>query len=48
MFAGDHYEMFAIVQAGIVDRGMPAWNDYLTETEMKQIVVYIKSLPKPE
>lgn len=47
-FKGDHYEMFAVVQAGRPDYGMPAFNDYLTAEEIQQIVVYIMSLPKPE
>ena len=42
----DHYEMFGIIQAGRLDRGMPAWNDYLNETEIKSIIVYIKALHK--
>lgn len=42
----DHYEMFAVIQAGRLDRGMPAWNDYLSEEEIKQIVVYVKALHK--
>ncbi len=42
----DHYEMFGIIQAGRLDRGMPAWNDYLTADEIKQIVVYVKALHK--
>lgn len=41
-----HYDMFAIVQAGRLDRGMPAWNDYLNETEIKSIIVYVKALHK--
>lgn len=40
----DHYEMFMVIQAGRLDRGMPAWNDYLTEDEIKKIVVYVKAL----
>jgi mono/diheme cytochrome c family protein len=43
----DHYAMFAVVQAGRPDRGMPAWDDYLTVDEMKQIIVYIKALHYP-
>lgn len=43
----DHYAMFAVVQAGRLDKGMPAWNDYLTETEIKQIIVYVKALHYP-
>lgn len=42
----DHYEMFAVIQAGRPDRGMPAWNDYLNEDEIKQIISYIKALHK--
>jgi polar amino acid transport system substrate-binding protein len=42
----DHYEMFGIIQAGRLDRGMPAWNDYLTADEIKQIIVYVKALHK--
>lgn len=42
----DHYEMFAVVQGGRMDKGMPAWNDYLTEEEIKQIIVYVKALHK--
>lgn len=42
----DHYTMFAVVQAGRLDRGMPAWNDYLTVDEIKRIVVYVKALHK--
>lgn len=44
----DHYAMFAVVQAGRPDRGMPAWDSYLTVDEMKQIIVYIKALHYPE
>ena len=44
----DHYSMFAVVQAGRPDRGMPAWNDYLTEDEIKQIIVYVKALHWPK
>lgn len=44
----DHYAMFAVVQAGRPDRGMPAWNDYLTEDEIKQIIVYVKALHWPK
>lgn len=44
----DHYGMFAVVQAGRPDRGMPAWDSYLTVDEMKQIIVYIKALHYPE
>jgi len=47
-FKGDHYDMFAVVQAGRLDYGMPAFAEYLTEDEIKQIVVYIKQLPPPE
>ncbi len=43
----DHYAMFAVVQAGRPDRGMPAWDSYLTVDEMKQIIVYIKALHYP-
>lgn len=48
LYAGahDHYEMFAVIQAGRLDRGMPAWNDYLTSDEIKRIVVYVKALHK--
>lgn len=42
----DHYEMFAVVQGGRLDKGMPAWNDYLTEEEIKQVIVYVKALHK--
>lgn len=42
----DHYEMFAVVQGGRMDKGMPAWNDYLTEQEIKQVIVYVKALHK--
>lgn len=42
----DHYEMFGVIQAGRLDRGMPAWNDYLTADEIKQIIVYVKALHK--
>ena len=42
----DHYEMFMVVQAGRLELGMPAWNDYLTEDEIKKIVVYVKALHK--
>lgn len=42
----DHYEMFGIIQAGRLELGMPAWNDYLTADEIKQIVVYVKALHK--
>ena len=42
----DHYGMFAVIQAGRLERGMPAWNDYLTVDEIKGIVVYVKSLHK--
>lgn len=42
----DHYEMFGVIQAGRLDKGMPAWNDYLTEEEIKQIIVYVKALHK--
>ncbi len=42
----DHYEMFGVIQAGRLERGMPAWNDYLNETEMKAIIVYVKALHK--
>ena len=42
----DHYEMFGVIQAGRLDRGMPAWNDYLTADEIKRIVVYVKALHK--
>jgi polar amino acid transport system substrate-binding protein len=44
-YQGDHYEMFAIIQSGRVEKGMPAWNDYLTTDEIKKIIVYVKSLP---
>lgn len=47
-FQGDEYEMFAVVQAGRVELGMPAWNDYLTQEEIQQIVAYIYQLPPPE
>ncbi len=42
----DHYEMFMVVQAGRLELGMPAWNDYLTEDEIKKIIVYVKALHK--
>ncbi|MGE0381400.1 MAG: transporter substrate-binding domain-containing protein [Hyphomicrobium sp.] len=42
----DHYEMFAVIQAGRLDKGMPAWNDYLTPDEIKEIIVYVKALHK--
>ncbi len=42
----DHYEMFMVIQAGRLDLGMPAWNDYLTEDEIKKIIVYVKALHK--
>lgn len=45
-FNGDHFEMLAIIQGGRVELGMPAWHDYLTPEEIKEIVVYVKSLPK--
>ncbi len=45
-FRGNHYEMFAIIQAGRLEVGMPAWNEYLNVTEIKQIIVYLKSLPE--
>lgn len=41
-----HYDMFGVIQAGRLDRGMPAWNDYLTADEIKKIVVYVKALHK--
>jgi len=41
-----HYEMFTVIQAGRLDRGMPAWNDYLTPDEIKKIIVYVKALHK--
>ncbi len=44
----DHYEMFGVIQAGRLELGMPAWNDYLTADEIKRIVVYVKALPKIE
>lgn len=44
-YKGDHYEMFATIQSGRVEKGMPAWNDYLTADEIKKIIVYVKSLP---
>lgn len=43
----DHYDIFAVVQAGRLEYGMPAFAEYLTPEEIKQIVVYIKSLPPP-
>lgn len=48
LFAGkaDHYEMFAVIQAGRPEKQMPAWNDYLTPEEIKQIIVYVKALHK--
>jgi mono/diheme cytochrome c family protein len=36
--------MFAVIQAGRPERGMPRWNEYLTEEEIKQITVYIKDV----
>ena len=47
-YTGDHYEMFATIQAGRLEVGMPAWNEYLNVTEIKQIIVYLKNLPKEE
>ena len=47
-FVGDQYDMYGVVFNGRLDYGMPAFAEYLTETEIKQIVVYIWSLPKPE
>ncbi len=44
-YTGTHYEMIGVVQAGRVDKGMPAWNDFLTIDEIKKIIVYVKSLP---
>jgi polar amino acid transport system substrate-binding protein len=44
LFKGDNYEMFAVIQAGRPERGMPRWNEYLTEEEIKQITVYIKDV----
>ncbi len=38
--------MFTVIQAGRLDRGMPAWNDYLTPDEIKKIIVYVKALHK--
>ena len=42
----DHYDMFAVIQGGRLEKGMPKWADYLNEAEIKSIVVYVKSLPK--
>lgn len=42
----NHYDMFAVIQGGRLDRGMPAWNDYLTADEIKLIVTYVKALHK--
>ncbi len=42
----DHYDMFAVIQGGRLEKGMPKWADYLDETEIKSIIVYVKSLPK--
>lgn len=42
----DHYEMFAVIQAGRPEKQMPAWNDYLTPEEIKQVIVYVKALHK--
>ncbi|MGL4396479.1 MAG: transporter substrate-binding domain-containing protein [Hyphomicrobium sp.] len=42
----NHYDFFAVIQGGRLDKGMPAWNDYLNEEEIKQIVVYVKALHK--
>ena len=42
----DHFDMFAIIQGGRLERGMPKWADYLNEVEIKSIVVYVKALPK--
>jgi polar amino acid transport system substrate-binding protein len=45
-FNGDHFEMFAIIQGGRIEKGMPAWSEYLDTEETKKIVAYIMSLPK--
>ncbi len=42
----DHFDMFAVIQGGRLERGMPKWADYLNEVEIKSIVVYVKALPK--
>ncbi len=42
----DHFDMFAVIQGGRLERGMPKWADYLNEAEIKSIVVYVKALPK--
>ena len=42
----NHYDMFAVVQGGRLEKGMPSWAPYLTEDEIKAIVVYVKALPK--
>ena len=44
LFAGDEYEMFAVVQAGRLEKGMPKWGDYLSIEEIKQVVVYVKDV----
>jgi polar amino acid transport system substrate-binding protein len=42
----NHYDMFAVVQGGRLEKGMPSWAPYLDEKEIKSIIVYVKSLPK--
>lgn len=42
----DHFDMFAVVQGGRLEKGMPKWADYLNEVEIKSIIVYVKALPK--
>lgn len=42
----DHFDMFAVIQGGRLEKGMPKWADYLNEVEIKSIIVYVKALPK--
>ena len=42
----DHFDMFAIIQGGRLDKGMPKWAEYLNDVEIKSIIVYVKALPK--
>ena len=44
LYEGDNYEMFAVIQAGRLEKGMPKWGDYLSIDEIKQVVVYVKDI----
>lgn len=41
---GNPNDLAKIVQTGVTEKGMPAWNEVLQPTEIKDVVLYLKSI----